>query len=185
MRRAEYRASGVGREAAEYLSLKETGLPRLDTLSEIQRKMLQFFPCVEFEATPWKPLTKELSQSKMALVSTAGLHLRGDKPFVTDLRDGDQSYRVIPGCASSADILQSHVSLSFDHTAFYRDINIAFPIDRVRELAEKGVIGSVSENHYSFMGGLADVRRIIADTGPEVAQRLNEEGVDLVFLAPI
>ena len=160
-------------------------MPALDTLSEMQRKTLQFFPCVEFDATPWTPLTKELSRSKLALVSTAGLHLRGDKPFVTDLGDGDQSYRVIPSSAAGADILQSHVSLSFDHTAFYKDINIAFPIDRVRELVETGVVGRVSENYYSFMGGLADVRRIIAETGPEVARRLKEGRVYAALLLPI
>ena len=160
-------------------------MPNLETLSEVERKMLQFFPCMEFEATPWAPLRKDLSQSKMALVSTAGLHLRGDKPFVNDLQGGDPSYRVIPSSASSADILQSHISISFDHTAFYRDINIAFPIDRARELVEKGVIGSVSENCYSFMGGLGDLRRVTEDTGPRVAQCLKEAGVDLVFLVPI
>ncbi len=110
-------------------------MPRLETLSEVERKTLQFFPCMQFDETPWTPLAKELSQSKVALVSTAGLHLRGDKPFVTDLKGGDPSYRVIPSNTSGADILQSHVSIGFDHTGFYRDINIAFPKDRLRELA--------------------------------------------------
>ena len=168
-------------------------MPRLDTLSEVERKMLQFFPCIEFETTPWAPIPKDLSQCKMALVSTAGLHLRNDKPFVHDpyntnfgaQHGGDQSYRVIPSSASSADILQSHVSIGFDHTAFYKDMNIAFPIERARELVEMGIIGSVSENYYSFMGGLGNLRRVIEDTGPEVAQRLKDEGVDLVFLVPI
>jgi D-proline reductase (dithiol) PrdB len=160
-------------------------MPRLESLSEVERKGLQFFPCIEFETTPWAPLGKDLSQSKMALVSTAGLHLRGDKPFDSDLEGKDASYRVIPSFASSADILQSHVSIGFDHTPFYKDINIAFPIDRVRELVERGVIGSTSENYYSFMGGLRDARLIIDDTGPQAAQCLIDDGVDLVFLLPI
>lgn len=156
-------------------------MPRLETLSEVQRKMLQFFPCMEFETTPWAPLGKDLSQSKMALVTTAGLHLRGDKPFI----NGDTSFRVIPSSASSVDILQSHTSIGFDHTAFYKDINIAFPIDRARELVERGVIGRVSESYYSFMGALGDLRRVVEDTGPQVAQCLKAQGVDLVFLVPI
>ena len=160
-------------------------MPRLDTLSEVSRKTVTLFPCMEFEDTPWVPLSKGLSQSKVALVSTAGLHLRNDKPFVRDDHGGDPSFRVIPSNANGADILQSHISIGFDHTAFYKDINIAFPIDRARELVERGVIGSVSENYYSFMGGLRDPRRIIEDSGPRVAQCLNEEGVDLVFLVPI
>ncbi len=110
-------------------------MPRLDTLSEVSRKSLTFFPCMEFEDTPWVPLSKVLSKSKVALVSTAGLHLRNDKPFIRDDQGGDPSFRVIPSNANGADILQSHTSIGFDHTAFYRDINIAFPIDRMRELA--------------------------------------------------
>ena len=160
-------------------------MPHLEALSEVERKTLQFFPCMEFDATPWTPLEKELAQSKVALVTTAGLHLRGEKPFVSDFKGGDPSFRVIPSGASSADILQSHVSIGFDHTGFYRDINIAFPKDRLRELAERGEIGSVSENFYSFMGALRDMRRVVDNTGPEVAQRLKDEGTDVVLLVPI
>ena len=160
-------------------------MPRLDTLSEVSRKTLTFFPCMEFEDTPWVPLSKGLSQSKIALVSTAGLHLRNDKPFIKDDHGGDPSFRVIPSNANGADILQSHISIGFDHTAFYRDINIAFPIDRMRELADQGTIGSVSDNYYSFMGALRDMRRVVEDTGPQVAQRLRDEGTDVVFLIPV
>ena len=64
-------------------------------------------------------------------------------------------------------------------------MNIAFPIDRLSELVKRGVIGSVSENYYSFMGALRDMRRVVDDTGPQVAQRLKEEGVDVAFLVPI
>ena len=160
-------------------------MPRLETLSEVERKSLTFLPCMEFESTPWAPLTKDLSQCNVALISTAGLHVRGDKPFITDFKGGDSSFRVIPSNTSPADILQSHVSIGFDHTAIYKDINIAFPIDRLRELVERGVIGSVSENYYSFMGAIRDPRRVVDDTGPQVAQRLKDEGVDLAFLVPI
>jgi len=160
-------------------------MPRLEALSEVERKTLTFFPCMEFNSTPWAPLSKELSQSKVALISTAGLHVRGDKPFISDFKGGDPSFRVIPSNTSPADILQSHVSIGFDHTGFYKDMNIAFPIDRFRELVERGVIGSVSQNYYSFMGALRDPRRVVEDTGPQVAQRLKNEGVDLAFLVPI
>jgi len=160
-------------------------MPRLEALSEVSRKSISYFPCMEFDGTPWVPLAKDLSQCKVALISTAGLHLRGDKPFISDFKGGDPSFRVIPSSSSPADILQSHVSIGFDHTGFYRDMNIAFPIDRLRELVERGVIGSVSENYYSFMGALRDMRRVVEDTGPQVAQRLNDEGVDVAFLVPI
>ena len=159
-------------------------MPRLSVLSEVQRQMLQFFPCMESEEVPWSPLSKPLSQSTAAIVTTAGLHLRDDKPFNRDHPGGESTYRVIPSGSDPADIVQSHFSIGFDRTAIYRDINITFPMDRVRELAERGVIGSVAPNHYSFMGALRDCTVVAEQTGPEVAQRLKSEGVDLVLLTP-
>ena len=67
-------------------------MPRLDQLSEIQRQSALYFPCLENDTAPWAPWTKELSNSKVALVSSAGLHLRNDQPF----KGGDPTYRVIP-----------------------------------------------------------------------------------------
>ena len=156
-------------------------MPRLDQLNEIQRNSALLFPCLEHDDTPWTPWRKELSQSKIAMVSTAGVHLRGDRPFT----GGDQSYRIIPSSAQSGDILMSQTSIGWDHTGFYKDLNLAFPVDRMRELAQRSVVGSVAENHYSFMGAQRDPNKMIEDTGPDVARRLKAEGVDLVFMIPI
>ena len=156
-------------------------MPRLELLSEVQRRMLQMFPCMEHEDTPWTPMRKPLSESRLALVTSAGLHMRDDTPFVMG---GDSSYRVIPQSASTADILQSHASIGFDHTGIYRDINVTYPVDRLRELADRGVIGSLGKNNYSFMGALRDTSEVAERTGPEVARRLVDEGVEVAFLTP-
>jgi hypothetical protein len=42
----------------------------------------------------------------------------------------------------------------------------------------------LSDNYYSFMGALRDVTEVIEKTGPEVAKRLKDEGVDVVLLTP-
>ena len=156
-------------------------MPRLEQLDEIQRNSALLFPCLEHDSAPWTPWRKELSQSKVAMVSTAGLHLRGDKPFT----GGDQSYRVIPSGAPTGDIIMSHTSIGWDHTGFYKDINLAFPVDRMQELAQRSVIGSIGENNYSFMGAQRNPNKMIEETAPDVARRLKAEGVDLVFMIPI
>ena len=46
------------------------------------------------------------------------------------------------------------------------------------------IIGSLSDNYYSYMGALRDVTGILEDSGPEVARRLKDEGVDVVLLTP-
>ena len=159
-------------------------MPRLEILSEVQRQMLQFFPCMESDDVPWSPLQKPLTESTVAIVTTAGLHLRDDQPFNRDHPGGESTYRVLPSDSNNADIVQSHFSIGFDRTAIYRDINITYPIDRMRELAAKGTIKELAPNNYSFMGALRDCTAIAEQTGPEVAQCLKDERVDLVFLTP-
>ena len=159
-------------------------MPRLETLSEVQRRTLEFFPCLENETTPWVAPSKDLARSKVALVTTAGLHLREDRPFARDAAGGESSYRVIPSSCNPAEVVQSHFSIGFDHTGIYRDLNVTFPMERMRELAERGVIGSLAVNYYSFMGALRDPSRLIAETGPEVGRRLLAEGVEVALLTP-
>jgi D-proline reductase (dithiol) PrdB len=126
-------------------------------------------------------MQKPLSQSKVAMVSTAGLHLRGDRLF----QGGDPSYRVVSSDTKTSEIILSHVSIGFDYTGIYRDLNLAFPLDRLRELAQQGKVGSLARNYYSFMGAQRDPRRIIEETGPEAAALMHDEGVDLVLLVPV
>ena len=159
-------------------------MPRLETLSEVQRRTLEFFPCMEHDSTPWVALGKPLSQCKVALVTSAGLHLRDDKPFTRDDPGGEYSYRVIPSNCDPADVVQSHFSIGFDHTGIYRDLNVTFPVDRLREMVAEGRVGSLSSSFYSFMGALRDASGVIEKTGPEVADRLKDEGVDVVLLTP-
>ena len=156
-------------------------MARLDQLSEIERQSALYFPCLEHDTAPWTPWGKELSQSKVALVSSAGLHLRRDKLF----ESGDPSYRVIPSDANPGDVIDSHTSIGFDRSGVYRDLNLAFPVDRLRELADRGVIGSVAKNFYSFMGAQRDPMKIIQETAPQAAKAMLAENVDLVLLVPI
>ena len=155
-------------------------MPRLEDLSEVARQGHVNFPAFEHDDAPFAPMSKPLSEAKLALVTTAGLHVRGDALF----GNGDQTYRVIPSSTPSSDIVQSHTSIGFDRTAFMRDINISFPVDRLRELVERGVVGSLSDNFYSFMGAHRSPKQIEEETGPEVARLLLDEGVDAVLLTP-
>ncbi len=159
-------------------------MPRLETLSEVQRRTLEFFPCLEHDDTPWVAPDKPLSQCKVALVTSAGLHLRDDQPFTRDTPGGESTYRVIPSDCDPVDVVQSHFSIGFDHTGIYRDINVTFPVDRLHELENGGEIGGLSNDFYSFMGALRDASTVINETGPEVARLLKAEAVDIVLLTP-
>jgi D-proline reductase (dithiol) PrdB len=77
----------------------------------------------------------------------------------------------------------SHASVNFDRTAFQRDINVVFPLDRLRAMAAAGAIGSLAATHYSFMGA-TDPRGMEANARA-VAGRLKSDRVDAVLLTPV
>jgi len=120
-----------------------------------------------------------LRERRVALVSTAGVHLRSDRPF--GLGAGD--YRIIPGDTKANDLVMSHISANFDRTGFQQDWNVVFPLDRLRELADQGVIGSLAVYHYSFMGGTKPER--MENEARSLAGILRNDGVNAVLLLPV
>lgn len=155
-------------------------MPRLDRLPQANRSTLLTFPAQTNERAPFVTLGKPLGACRLAIVTTAGLHRRGDRPF----DPGDQSYRVIPSDTGAADIVQSHTSIGFDRTPIMRDLNISFPIDRLRELVTRGELGGLAPACYSFMGALREAARIEGETGPAVGRRLRDEGADVALVTP-
>lgn len=155
-------------------------MPSLDRLSEGTRNAILTLPVEVHDSAPFTAPVKSLADSRVAIVTTAGLHLRGERAFTS----GDPSYRVIPSATAAAEVVQSHTSIGFDRTAVLADINVVFPIERLREMVAAGGIGELAPNCYSFMGAQRDPSKIKATTGPEVARRLLDELVDVVFLTP-
>lgn len=157
---------------------------RLADLPEWERAhMLEKIPNLpQFGIRAWVAEGGPLAQRRVAIVTTAGLHLRGDRPFGQGSASSD--YRVLPGGGGSADIVMSQLSTNFDRSGFQQDINVAFPIDRLRELAAEGFIGSVADFHYSFMGAGSPVTRMEAKAR-EVAGLLKKDRVDAVLLTPV
>jgi D-proline reductase (dithiol) PrdB len=155
-------------------------MPRLDRLPQISRNNLLTFPAQVNDTAPFQPPAKPLGACRLVIVTTAGLHARGDRPFTP----GDQTYRVILAATPTADIVQSHTSIGFDRVPIMRDVNISFPIDRLRELVSRGELGGLGAFHYSFMGAQRETGRIERETGPEVARRLAAEGVDVALITP-
>ncbi len=93
------------------------------------RHHLEHLECQTFPATPWST-GRPLAKRRIAIVSTAGLQKRGDRPFAL----GASDYRVIPGDTPGAEIVMSHISTNFDRSGYQQDLNVVFPIDRLRSL---------------------------------------------------
>lgn len=152
---------------------------RLDRIPKGERKLYEELYCPEFETRPWvkgPPLNKR----RVSIVSTAGLHSRDDSPFTLD--SGDY-YRIIPSDIQANDLIMSHVSPNFDRVGFQQDWNVVFPLDRLRELAQGEVIGSVANFHYSFMGGHDPIN--MEPEARAIAGLLKKDRVDAVVLLPV
>jgi D-proline reductase (dithiol) PrdB len=142
-----------------------------------------------YEEIPWTAPSKPLAEAKVALLSTTGLSMRGDPPFDMEgeRREptwGDPSWRRISSDATPENVDVNHLHIKTDYIR--RDLNVALPLDRLRELVADGVVGSVAPSHYSVMGYQgSDPARIAHRSGAEIAASLEAEEVDLLLLAPV
>ncbi len=153
-------------------------MARLETFPEPMRTHLANLPCPHFKTRAFVP-GPALSQRRVALISTAGLHRRQDRPF----QGMSGEYRVIPKETRPNELIMTHVSTNFDRTGFQQDWNVVFPLDRLKELAQKGTIGSVADFHYSFMGATDPSQ--MESSALNLADLLKADHVDAVLLLPV
>ena len=140
---------------------------------------------------PWTALTRPLSECVFGLVTSGGLYHKGNQsPFDLEREQedptwGDPTYRKIP-----VDIPQNEVGVSHLHVntqSVSADINVLLPIQRFQELAAQGLIGSLADPAYSFMGFQGyppDTTTWREVYGSQVASAFKAAGVNCVLLTP-
>lgn len=150
----------------------------------IAKHLENSFVPLESEDIPWAPIRKALDKSKIALVTTSGIHHGYQEPFNMEDSTGDPSYRILDTNTLEEDYVITHDY--YDHRDADKDLNIIFPIARLKEMVSAGIIGSVAEQHFSFMGHITDshIHNLIDKTAPEVAESLVKDHVDAVLLTP-
>ncbi len=153
-------------------------MARIEDIPEPTRTAVDAIPCPAFDTTPFVA-GPPLAQRRVAIVSSAALIRRGDTPF--PFGSGEQ--RAVPSAWPTNEILISHVSINFDRAGFQRDINVVYPIDRLRDLAADGTIGSVADTHYTVMGS-TDPAAMTA-SADAIAAALHADNVNAVVLAPV
>jgi D-proline reductase (dithiol) PrdB len=148
------------------------------------KRMTDAFHPLESDDIPWTDFGKPLRESKIALVATAGIHHRYQPAFNMADRNGDPSFREIDASTIEGDYRITHDY--YDHRDAERDINIVFPLARLRELAAAGCIGGLARTHLSFMGHITGphVETLKAKTAPHAAALLAAQAVDVVLLTP-
>jgi D-proline reductase (dithiol) PrdB len=122
---------------------------------------------------------RPLRESRLALVTTGGVHLPEQPRFDIDDPLGDSSFREIPTDAYA--LTWTHAYYAPDRGA---DLDSVFPLWTLRGLAAEGVVGEPNRRHFSFMGAIHDPRPLVERTALEVARKVAADGVDAVLLTP-
>ncbi len=167
-------------------------MARLEDVDLVERLFLKSYPFHRYAPRSNDPVTtavttlhKPLSECVVALITTAGLSLPDQPPFDVTIRTGDSSFREFPA-EISPQLLEMHQrSWAFDQMGILRDRNLTFPLDRLREMHQRGEIGAIAPRHYSFMGSIVGPAKLIKESAPEVAHRLFADNVDVVLLTPV
>lgn len=149
---------------------------RLAEMPAVGRGFIAELDMPTFDNPAWTaPVAAE--DRRVAIVSSAAVSRRGEKPFSWLARD----YRAIG--KNDRDLVMTHVAVEYDRTAWQQDLNTILPFDRLEEMAADNEIGSVADEHYAFMGA-ADPRDM-EKSAREVVERMNGDAVNTVFLIPV
>jgi D-proline reductase (dithiol) PrdB len=147
-----------------------------------------FIPDEDFkEYIPWTPMKKPLSQTTLALVTSAGISLKTDPPFDMEREKrepiwGDRSYRTIPRGATEKDIEVNHLHININWIK--QDINVILPLDRMAEFEEEKIIGRLAPTAYSFYGFQWQNTEFLKEAIEPISKRMKSEGVEAVLMTP-
>jgi D-proline reductase (dithiol) PrdB len=143
------------------------------------------YPWFRTEGDPFARLEKPAGETRFALITTGGYSIDGEqepmKPIPNFGGDAPQ-VREIP-----LDVDQSKLRINhpgYDHRFAKEDTNVNLPLDRLREMAAAGEIGSVAPNTHVLMGLVVNVAPLLNDTIPALIQKLRADDVEAVLLVP-
>jgi D-proline reductase (dithiol) PrdB len=135
-----------------------------------------------FDSAPWRPLEKSLDESCLALISSAGIARHDQEPF-DPWAVNDLSFRQI-STDTPYENLQLHHNY-FDHRDALRDLNCVFPVQRLKELENEGVIGRLAPAAITLgMGRLYKRTALQKETVPKMVEVLKAQDTDAVMLVP-
>jgi D-proline reductase (dithiol) PrdB len=137
----------------------------------------------------WAPFEKRLQESRIALLTSAGLYLKKTQPSFDIDREranpewGDPSWRSIPANAPPGELAMAHLHINDED--MLADPEIALPSHLLAQLAAERVIGSATPEHISVMGYQERSLDGWRDrTVPELVARLRDQAANGLILAP-
>jgi D-proline reductase (dithiol) PrdB len=151
----------------------------IDLINEVTTP-LPPIPIARMAMPPWQPLAAHLAETRVMLVSSAGVHFRTDPPFAPV---DDLTFRQVPADTDPRLLRPSHPSPI--RRPGLVDLNVVHPAQRLAELAAQGHIGGVTDHHLSMLGAVKSLVRLVTEMGPAMAADAKAAGAGLVMLVPL
>lgn len=139
----------------------------------------------------WTDFGRRLADARITLLSSAGLHVRGEQePFDLERERrepnwGDPSFRVLPHDAHALGVAHLHI----DPADLEADHDVALPSRALDDLAADGWIAGPTDAHLSVMGfqGRGDdaLEGWRTEAVPGIVDRLRDLRSEGVVLAPV
>ena len=137
-------------------------------------------PWVDSVGVPWTPLEKPLAECTVMMLASAGVRRKDELPFQPA---NDLTFRLIDSAADPADLAPSHPAPI--RGPGEADLNVVFPLDRMRELQAEGLFRALTPHHVSILGPIRKFRELHYEMAPAIAEQARAEGADLLFLVPL
>ncbi len=134
------------------------------------------------DAVPLAPLPRPISECRLTFVSTAGVQPKGSIPLDSVHPIGDYTFRRVPSDARP-EALEIH-QLKYPTVGAHRDLNVIFPIERLRELVADGVLGSLTRSFFTFIGYNMDPDRVERQLAVDIANAVEDEEADIALMCP-
>jgi len=131
---------------------------------------------------PLARLKKPLGEARLTFISSAGVQPVETMPFDVVHPVGDFSFRRVPS-NSAVDELAIH-QIKYPTNGAAKDLNVIFPIERLRELAAEKFIGALTPNFFSFIGYNMDAAGFERTLAEDLADAVVAERADAVLLCP-
>jgi len=154
----------------------------------LKARVKTFIPDEDFKGhIPWTLMKKPLSQTTIALVTSAGINLKTDPPFDMEREKreaiwGDRSYRSIPRGTTEKDIEVNHLHINTNYIK--QDINVMLPLTRMAEFEQERIIGRLAPTAYSFYGFQWQNTDFLKEAIEPISKKMTLEGVEAVLMTP-
>lgn len=156
----------------------------MESMDPETRAFVAMYKWQRIDPVPWADTTTPLAQARVGLVINACMTMPHQPPFEAERPDNDASIRIVPSNVDPSVLVNTFPGQGFDHAGLFADPNLLIPLDRLREMRERGEIGEIGPRTVSLCGHLPKPKTLMEETAPEIARMFVEDGIDVALLVP-